>query len=887
MPESRKNGGESNGTSSVYVPEAVADTHESGEGAGGKPGAKADGDLKKGDTLGRYLVLEQLGAGAMGVVYAAYDPELDRKIAIKILRPHEGKGDRARRQERLVREAKAMAKLSHPNVGAIYDVGVHGDQVFLAMEFLSGGTLRDWVTAKKRPWREIVKMFIEVGKGLAGAHAEGLIHRDFKPDNVLIDKNGVPKVVDFGLVRLTSAALDQSTTGSIDADTADTIEDGEVSVLPVAKTALAALTRTGALTGTPAYMAPEQFLGKAIDARTDQFAFCIALYEALYGERPFPGDTVIGLADAVTSQRIKPIPKTDVPTWIRRCLVRGLQADPSQRYPNFDALLATLRTDPVARLKRRVGATAAVVIVLAALVVIQQRADRRRQEIDRQVADHLAAADRLALIARQDTSRYAVLRDQAFVSFDRQMLDEGERLWDLARSASNEATVAFQGATERVESAVSLSHREDVRDRLFGFLVEQLLAAEQMRSTALTRDVRRKLEPLATSPQKKAVLTPQGAISFAVSPVTTNTRLERYVRTADGTLSPVAVGALDAGTATTQLQAGTYRLTLDLQGLTIRYPFTIGRNDSIDVVIHLKTTSLPKGFALVPAGRFLFGDEDEDLRQSFLKTTPLHESSTDSFLIGRTEVTYRDWIAYLDEADQGDRRLWPAVDETHGSSLGGSVRLVRENDRWILRLSPATVEYRAARGEPIRYRRKTGSVQDWLSMPVTGISGQEMKTYLKWLDDTGRVPGARLCSELEWERAARGADDRVFPHGYSLRPSDANHDATYGRVPEAFGPDEVCTHTASNSPFDLCDMAGNVLELTTSSLRTGEFVIRGGGYYFFRNSERATNREPFLATARSAHVGFRVCADAKDFIDVSSQVRSGGAMQVGSLKGAI
>ena len=154
--------------------------------------------------VGRYLVVERLGAGAMGVVYAAYDPELDRKIALKLLRPQQGEGDQARRQARLVREAKAIAKLSHPNVVGIFDVGVHDGQVFMAMEYLAGGTLRDWMAAKKRPWREIVKMFIEVGHGLAGAHAEGLIHRDFKPDNVLLDKNGVPKVVDFGLVRLSA-----------------------------------------------------------------------------------------------------------------------------------------------------------------------------------------------------------------------------------------------------------------------------------------------------------------------------------------------------------------------------------------------------------------------------------------------------------------------------------------------------------------------------------------------------------------------------------------------------------------------------------------------------------------------------------------------------------
>ena len=367
MAESRKNGGgESNGARSVH-PDAVSDTHESDSGDDGQPGGKTDGALKKGAALGRYLVLEQLGAGAMGVVYAAYDPELDRKIAIKVLRPHEGKGNRERRQERLVREAKAMAKLSHPNVGAIYDVGVHGDQVFLAMEFLSGGTLTDWVRAKKRPSPEVVALFIEVGKGLGGAHAEGLIHRDFKPDNVLLDKNGVPKVVDFGLVRLTSAALDQSTTGSVDPDAedGDGADHDQLSTLPIAKTALAALTRTGALTGTPAYMAPEQFLGKPIDARTDQFAFCVALYEALYGERPFAGDSIIGLAEAVTAGRVKAPPKdARVPVWIRRILLRGLSVEPAQRFSSMEALALALANDPAKRTRKwlYVGAAAATLV---------------------------------------------------------------------------------------------------------------------------------------------------------------------------------------------------------------------------------------------------------------------------------------------------------------------------------------------------------------------------------------------------------------------------------------------------------------------------------------------------------------------------------------------
>jgi serine/threonine protein kinase len=207
--------------------------------------------LAKGTSVGRYTVLERLGAGGMGVVYAAYDPELDRKIALKfLLGQQETEADNAHRRERLVREAKAIAKLSHPNVVGIFDVGVHEGRVFLAMEYLGGGTLRDWMNARKRPWREIVKMFIEVGQGLAAAHAEGLIHRDFKPDNVLIDKAGKPKVADFGLVRLRSTGLEAS--GPI-----------EQAALEISETAHAPLTRTGAIAGTPAYR-PVRVLRRAL-----------------------------------------------------------------------------------------------------------------------------------------------------------------------------------------------------------------------------------------------------------------------------------------------------------------------------------------------------------------------------------------------------------------------------------------------------------------------------------------------------------------------------------------------------------------------------------------------------------------------------------------------
>jgi tRNA A-37 threonylcarbamoyl transferase component Bud32/tetratricopeptide (TPR) repeat protein len=338
--------------------------------------------LARGATVGRYLVLERLGSGAMGIVYAAYDPELDRKIALKLLRPTQQVAvNQSRREARMVREAKAIAKVSHPNVVAIYDVGVHDGHVFMAMEHLAGGTLTDWMAPdKKRSWREIVKLFVEIGHGLAGAHAEGLIHRDFKPDNVLLDKNGKPKVVDFGLVRLSSGDLEDS--GAVQREAGEEVTSGtSIAALAAIPPEMLAgpLTRTGALMGTPAYMAPEQFASKRVDERTDQFAFCVALYEALFGERPFPGETVIELASAVVHGRHRE-PKRDsqVPGWLRRAVLRGIDVNPNRRFPQLDELIAVLANDPAKRTRARMIGATALVVMLAAVGVAHRMGSRER-----------------------------------------------------------------------------------------------------------------------------------------------------------------------------------------------------------------------------------------------------------------------------------------------------------------------------------------------------------------------------------------------------------------------------------------------------------------------------------------------------------------------------
>ena len=288
--------------------------------------------------LGRFQVRGRLGAGASGVVYAAYDPKLERKIALKLLRPDGDLGEGAR--ERLIREAQALARLSHPHVVSVHDVGDVDDRVFIAMELLEGGTLRQWVDAKQRSVEAVVAAYVEAGAGLAAAHAAGLVHRDFKPDNVLLDDRGKARVVDFGLAR------EQIDPGMSVTEAVVTAELPHTEVVT-------RLTQTGAMLGTPAYMAPEQMAGRPADARTDQYSFCVSLYEALYGERPFDGDTLPTLALSAQRGQVRPPPPgRSVPAWIRRAILTGLNPAPNARHRNMNVLLAALRRDPYARIRR-------------------------------------------------------------------------------------------------------------------------------------------------------------------------------------------------------------------------------------------------------------------------------------------------------------------------------------------------------------------------------------------------------------------------------------------------------------------------------------------------------------------------------------------------------
>ena len=337
-------------TAAAHEPEPLPTVSTPTADAAQRGGARLlRAEFLQGARIGRYIVSGVLGSGGMGVVAAAYDPTLDRKVAVKLI--HARHRDDVGYRLRLEREAQAMAKLSHPNVVTIYEVGEHDGDLFLAMEFIKGRDLRAWSQDRRTHWRQVLGVFIQAGQGLAAAHRVGIVHRDFKPANVFVGDDGRVRVGDFGLARQGAEVGDEA---------AETRERALASPgsLPLGQV----LTRAGSRIGTPAYMAPEQLEGGTTDARTDQFAFCVALWEALYGQRPFEGDNESELlASIAAGRRVPPPAGHQVPSWVRRALDRGLSVSPDERYPTTEGLLAALQADPTRR--RRITA----LVVAAAL----------------------------------------------------------------------------------------------------------------------------------------------------------------------------------------------------------------------------------------------------------------------------------------------------------------------------------------------------------------------------------------------------------------------------------------------------------------------------------------------------------------------------------------
>lgn len=348
----------------------------------GSDTAAASGDANRslegletppGDRLGRYRLLRVLGGGGMGLVHLAHDDELDRPVALKVLRPG-GNGD----SRRLLREARSMARLAHPHIAAVFDVGEHDGDVYVAMEYVEGPTLRAWMKAP-HDWVERRDVLLQAASGLVAAHARGVVHRDFKPENVIVGHDGRVRVLDFGLAKLAPRAASR-----LD-DTTD--------------------TQIGAVVGTPRYMAPEQLRGQSAGPAADQFAFCVTAYELVYGQRPFAGEVFADVAASVLTQAPRePTPTPGIPDELWPVLRRGMQVGQEARYPSMQALADALEQvsgAPAAASEEPDGlAPVSALARLAAAPLVSRPALRDAQEdararLTQAYADDLLDADEL------------------------------------------------------------------------------------------------------------------------------------------------------------------------------------------------------------------------------------------------------------------------------------------------------------------------------------------------------------------------------------------------------------------------------------------------------------------------------------------------------------
>ncbi|MEM6997054.1 MAG: serine/threonine-protein kinase, partial [Myxococcota bacterium] len=323
-------------------------------------------ELKPGVAVGRYVIVERIGSGGMGTVYHAYDPRLNRRVALKLLREG-GLDAEASGEQRLIREAQALAQLSSANVVQVYEVGTaevegRGEVLFLAMEFADGDTLRSWWRQREPSWREVVEVLVAAGRGLLDAHRVGLVHRDFKPANVLVSEDGRVRVVDFGLARVADAGRG----GSRDEPLRRASRDSDPDAVSGALHSLSEqLTEHGTVVGTPAYMAPEQHEGDAGDERSDQYAFCVTLFEALYGVRPFRATARKELVACKRELKIRATPgDRRVPGGLRKIVLRGMSPAPDKRWPSVESLLHALESFLARR--RRVAIVGGLSVLAAA-----------------------------------------------------------------------------------------------------------------------------------------------------------------------------------------------------------------------------------------------------------------------------------------------------------------------------------------------------------------------------------------------------------------------------------------------------------------------------------------------------------------------------------------
>ncbi|NVJ07777.1 SUMF1/EgtB/PvdO family nonheme iron enzyme [Myxococcus sp. AM001] len=489
---------------------------------------------------------------------------------------------------------------------------------------------------------------------------------------------------------------------------------------------------------------------------------------------------------------------------------------------------------------------------------------RERWSLDQQVRDELGQAAQALSAVRQDWSTLSAERAEAFRLYDTGQRADADRHWSRAGAQAGQLRGRFDEVAGRLERALALAPgRTDVREALADFLYERALWAEQDEDASALPALLQRLRLYDTAGTRWRRWNAAARLTLETSVPGAEVELRPLTRDAQGAYQLGAPLQADPGRwLDAAVAPGTYQVAARALGYEPVVQWVLlRRGESRRLGVPLpRTGSVPENFVFVPPGEVKFGSAAEASVREFFNAVPLHPVDVPAFLMARHEVTYAEWLAYVESLPSAQRaQRLPRVGT---GGYAGLLALGQVDGVWRLRFQPGNKPYVARAGEPLRYARRTSRAeQDWLRFPVSGITFADAEAYAAWLSESGRVPGARLCSELEWERAARGVDGREYPHGDTLAPDDANIDTTYGKQPGGFGPDEVGSHPASRSPFGVDDMSGNVWEWTRSWLEPGKAVARGGSFAFAATSARVSNRELPEPSLRDVTVGMRVCAD--------------------------
>jgi serine/threonine-protein kinase len=841
-------------------------------------------EQRRGEAPGsstRYQIETRLGEGAVAVVYRAMDRELQRPVAIKVLRQVSALNDVARK--RFHREAQVAGGLSHPNIIAVHDSGEVGGQPYLVMELVEGHPLSAILSARRYEPRAMIQMLQKVALGVAAAHDKGVVHRDLKPANIMVTRQEEPKVGDFGLVHLMGA------------------ETG--------------LTRTGATLGTPLYMAPEQLSGSEvpITPATDVYALGAILYEILTGRPPHIGESLaeiyarVAQEDAIPPRRLNAKAPRDLET----VALKALERDPARRYPHArdfaDDLRRHLEGEPVlarrtpwTRLlkwtRRHRTATAAVGVLAAALLAVGLGLAVTAAQLRARIDELMASADRAAKEGRHAEARdaYGEVRalrpghpvaearfhemDRAALAssrkdaaarfvqegrrakeeYDRMQVDLGALnqeekrlsaeiepfagpdkkapLWAVRRKiqATQEAmTLRYQDIVVAFISALGADpDTREAKEALARHYFAEIGFAEMEgdRNQAMMYE---KMVRLFDQGEFAARLAREGSIALETDPPGARVELLRYQEGDD--LRMIAAPVRSLGTTplpATTVEIGSYLLILKKEGFRdVRYPVSIGRGKSHAAKVRLYSDrEIGDGFVYVPAGEFPMGGDP----QAF-SGADSEDVFVDGFFISTSEVGCDVYLQFLND------RSFHAADQAWKRSpretSGGSQLWLRDGD-----------ELRPPKG--------------WENFPVMGISWDDAQAFCSWLSERGGWKGVRLATGPEWEKAARGVDGRIFPWGNHFDWSFVKGGRSRPGRPQIEGRD---LFPADESPYGVRDMAGGVREWCADVFPEGgtQRMARGGMWggvevVYFRSASRGS----YLPVLVGPHLGFRLVRPA-------------------------